>query len=236
MKILKYITSLSLIVAVGQSAVAQVLEKREKDWKPSEIYLSADVVGLTRLLNGDVQNEFQGKIDFDVFYLAADWGRSNLSSKGEGFDYSSKGSFFRVGPQVNFTPYNKNRSSIYFGLMYAHASFSDQIDYAGVDQQWNQTNLSYSNEDLRANWLEATMGLNAKIIGPLYMGYVLRFKMAKVLTGDGTLAPYEIPGFGAASKNSVFGFNYYITYRFGLRDKPIPIRPKIVKKRVEEEE
>ncbi|PIB36506.1 hypothetical protein BFP72_14410 [Reichenbachiella sp. 5M10] len=208
------------------SGLAQ--EKRVRDWKPSELFLSADVVGMARLVSGDVQTEFQAKVDFDHFYMAVDWGRSNLNSDGENFDYQSSGNFFRVGPQVNFTPYSKIRSSIYFGLMYAHSSFTDEINYFVVGDDWDNVDLSYENKGMSANWMEAMMGLNVRIVGPLFLGYTVRFKLAKWMSDYEVLQPYEIPGYGQADKSSVFGFNYYITYRFGFRKKPIETKPKRV--------
>ncbi|MBU2915324.1 MULTISPECIES: DUF6048 family protein [Reichenbachiella] len=228
MKIFKYIISLAALLSVAQ-AEAQVYEKRVRDWKPSEFFIAADVVGLGRLASGDVQTEFQAKIDFDFYYLAVDAGRTVLSSSGDGFDYSSKGNFFRVGPQINLIPYNKNRNVICFGLMYAQSDFSDKIDYSlTAEDFWTEKQLAFSNDDLQARWLEATMGLNVRIAGPLYMGYTIRFKLAKDLDGVDTLEPFEIPGYGEASKTSAFGFNYYVIYRFGFRKKPVPAKPRMI--------
>lgn len=231
MKIFRYLTISFLTLGIYSQSYAQQYEyeKRKRDWKPSELFFAADVVGLARLISGDVQTEFQTKIDFDQFYFALDMGVSNLNSSGDGFDYSSSGYFFRVGPQANLIPYNKNRSSIYFGLMYAQANFSDDISYNLQENAWGNQQLAMKNRDMTARWMEASMGIQARVYGPIYMGYVIRFKMAKTLSGDGTLQPYEIPGFGQSSKNTNFGFNYYIIYRLGFRKKEIPLRPKKVK-------
>ncbi|MCV9387708.1 DUF6048 family protein [Reichenbachiella ulvae] len=231
MKISKYIFfSFSLLfITKTLSAQEYIYEKRERDWKPSEVFFSADVVGLGRLISGDIQSEFQTKIDFDQFYLALDGGRSDLSSSGNGFNYSSSGYFFRVGPQANLIPYNKNRSSIFFGVNYAQSLFSDQIDYRVIQSAWGEQDLSFKNDNLTARWFEANLGIQARIFGPIYLGYTIRFKMAKKLSGEGVLEAYEIPGFGRASSSATFGFNYYIIYRLGFRDKPIPAKPRKIK-------
>ena len=122
-------------------------------------------------------------------------------------------------------PYNKHRSSIFFGLMYARSNFKDQISYDQFDQGWGANTLNYSNDNLTARWFEANLGINVRIAGPIYLGYTMRFKFSKSLSGNGELFPYEIPGFGKADKGGQFGFNYYVIYKLRFRDKPIPKRP-----------
>ena len=228
MKILKYITSLIILLNSGNL----IAQKSKRDFVPSEVIFATDVVGLGKTIFSDeTKLEFHTKIDFDQFYLAGDFGYDKINPTGEGFDYHSKGTFFRVGPHINMMPYNKHRSSIFFGLMYARSSFNDQITYELADQGWGARTLNYSNDNLTARWFEANLGINVKILGPLYLGYTMRFKFSKSLSGNGALFPYEIPGYGKADKGGQFGFNYYVIYKLRFRDKPIPKRPlKVVEK------
>lgn len=223
MRILKYITSAFILFLGWNFGLAQ---ESKKDFVSSEVLLATDVIGLGKTVFTDETSlEFHSKIDFHHFYLAGSFGIEKISPRGEGFDYSSEGTFFRVGPQVNLMPYNKHRSSVFFGLMYARSSFKDQISYTQPDVGWGDDNISYENDDLQARWFELNMGINAKVVGPLYLGYTVRFKFSKTLSGNGELLPFEIPGFGGADKGSRFGFNYYIIYKLRFRDKPIPKRP-----------
>ncbi|UXX79983.1 DUF6048 family protein [Reichenbachiella carrageenanivorans] len=222
MRILRYITSL-IFLFLGWNVIAQ---ETEKDFKPSEIIFAADVVGLGKTAFSDeTKLEFHSKIDFHYYYLAADFGVDKINPIGDDFDYSSEGTFFRVGPHINLMPYNKHRSSIFFGLMYAQSTFSDKINYSQEDVGWGADQITYANDDMKARWFEANLGINVQIAGPLYLGYTLRFKFAKDLSSYGELMPYEIPGFGKADKNGQFGFNYYVIYKLRFRDKPIPKRP-----------
>lgn len=230
MKILKYIISLSVLIgahaAMAQEAKQPEKPKVEKDFVPSEIIFATDVIGLGRtLFTDETKLEFHSKIDFHTYYLAGEFGLDKINLSGDGFDYQSEGSFFRVGPHVNMMPYNKQRSSIFFGLMYARSSFQDQINYAQSDTGWGTGDLFFANDNLTARWFEANVGINVKIAGPLYLGYTVRFKFVKKLSGEEELMPYEIPGFGQADKGSAFGFNYYVIYKLRFRDKPIPKRP-----------
>ena len=207
------------------------LPKREKDWVPSVVFLSYDMVSLVNSASSDrFQGELNAKIDFDEFYLAVDYGWSDRTISEAGFEYDHQGSYFRIGPEVNFMPYNKSRSQLFAGLKYAWSRFDDQIDYQTVSDDWSESNLSFSNRDIKAWWLEANFGLNVRIVGPFYMGYVVRFKFSRALADTDELVPYEIPGYGRADRSSTFGFSYYLTYRFGFRNKPVPQRPEKAKR------
>lgn len=230
MRILKYITSLSVLL-VSQSVMAQdneqpIIQKVEKDFKPSEVIFATDVIGLGKtLFTDETKLEFHSKIDFHHYYLVGEFGMDKINLNGNGFDYNAEGTFFRVGPHVNMMPYNKHRSSIFFGLMYARSSFKDEITYQQADQGWGVQNLNFANDNLKARWYEANLGINVRVFGPVYLGYTLRFKFAKSLSGNEKLTPYEIPGYGKADKGGQFGFNYYVIYKLRFRDKPIPKKP-----------
>ncbi|MEO9966400.1 MAG: DUF6048 family protein [Reichenbachiella sp.] len=222
MKILKYTASLILVLNCTMSWSQEL----KKDYKPSEILFAADIIDLGKtFFTDETRLEFHSKIDFHQFYLTGEFGVDKFKLGGDNYTYTSEGSFFRIGPQVNLMPYNLHRSSIFFGLMYARSSFNDQINYDQSDAGWGGTTIDYKNDNMSARWFEANVGINVKIAGPVYLGYTVRFKFSKALTGNGELFPYEIPGYGEADKGSRFGFNYYLIYKLRFRNKPVPKRP-----------
>lgn len=226
---MKYIVSI-LLIFFGLGTKGQELEKRQKDFVPSALYFSGDVVGFAKTIGTDKTDlEFQAKIDFDYYFLAVDYGFSKLNLANTDFNYSSEGSFFRIGPQVNLMPYNAHRSMISFGLSYGFARFKDRSSFFVPGQNWDDVQMDLSNDNLKSSWYEMNLGLMVKLFGPIHIGYMARFQFSQSLSGDGDLAPFEVPGFGSAGKGSNFRFNYYITYRLGFRDKPIPKRPKRLK-------
>ena len=207
------------------------LPKRERDWKPSAFYISYDIIQLINSASSDrFHTEFNAKVDFDQFFLAFDYGWSDRQITETGFDYSFEGNYYRIGPEVDFMPYNKSRSSLFIGLKYAWSNFEDQITYSTSSDQWDQSDLTFANDNLKARWFEVNFGLSARIAGPVFMGYVVRFKLSQNLSETSELTPYQIPGYGRADKTSNFGFSYYITYRLGFRKKPVPKRPEKAKR------
>ena len=232
MRISGFLISLCLLSYLAQAQDTEYyLPKRERDWVPSHLFLSTDLIGLTRLSNpGNIYTSYQAKIDFDSYFLVVDAGYSKVKLSESLFDYSSQGMFYRVGPQVDFLPYSKDWNNLFFGLMYGWSAYQDEIDHRSATSKWPESNLSLQNNDLRAQWAEANFGLSAHIVGPLFMGYVLRFKFARTLDDYDELYPWEIPGYGRADMTGRFEFNYHITYRIGFREKPLPLRPKKVRK------
>lgn len=228
---LRFTISLYLILVAGafnlsaQEAENVPLDKR--DWKPSVVFFSADVVKLIDMAaSNDLNMEFNFKTDFDQLFLAFDFGLENQNLSGEGFDYHSEGRFYRIGPQINFMKYNQERSNIFFGISYAAANLSDNIDYHVAEGVFDEAQLQYSNVNLKAHWFELNTGLSVRVAGPIFLGYTVRFKLAKSMDTPSKLTPFNIPGYGDASKDSRFGFNYYVTYKLGFRKKKIPQKPK----------
>jgi hypothetical protein len=211
MKILAYTISLYLFTTFGFAQVPK------KDYRPSEISFGMDMLKVGKTLSTNrTEFEFQSKVDFNKYYLAADFGTLKMSPNGTDFNYQMSGNYFRIGPQVNFMSYSSSRSDLFFGLMYSRASLKDELDYLKSGNGWNDEQINLVNNKLNARWWEANLGLTVKVAGPIHFGWSMRFKFAKKLSGYQVLHPLEIPGFGEASKGNQFGFNYYVIYKLNL--------------------
>lgn len=224
---MKFIASILLAICALASYAQEGPPKRQKDFVPSALYLSADGLGLAKtIVSNRTELDFQAKVDLDFYFLAVDYGFSKFDLSNTNFSYTNEGSFFRIGPQVNLMPYNKHRSMITFGLSYAFAQFKDQTNFFVSGQNWNDAQINLSNDNLKSSWYEMSLGLMVKLAGPIHIGYMARYQFAQSVSGYGDLFPYEVPGFGSAGKGNNFRFNYYITYKLGFRNKPIPKRPR----------
>ena len=59
------------------------------------------------------------------------------------------------------------------------------------------------------HWLEAVFGLDAKIYGPLHLGWMVRYKR-RIAHNDGELGTtWYVPGFGT-NDNDNFGVNFNV--------------------------
>ncbi|MEM9831647.1 MAG: DUF6048 family protein [Bacteroidota bacterium] len=149
------------------------------------------------------------------------------------FEYTSQGSFFRIGPDVNLL-INQKRSNfradgdiIFFGLRFARAQLSDALNFETQDAVtdpdgnnnafWPAQEITIQNSDKVATWFEMTAGMKVQLYRNIFLGYNLRFKFARNLLNDPALIPYEIPGYGFGSRDEQFRFDYYLFYRIPFK-------------------
>ncbi len=215
-------------------SIAEMRKNRKKiprDWKPSMVKLSYDLVPAVSTAVGAARTGqgFQASIDFDQFFFTAEYG-TEQTSRGETFDYESEGTYFSLGPEVNFLKKNKDGHGIVFGLRYGHSSFNDQLSFTRDSTFFGGSgpqSLTNGNPNMKANWMELTLGLTAKVWKGLYMGYTVRYKVLRQVKGIGDMAPYDVTGFGLYEDNTGVRFNYYLGWAIQWRDKnPKELLPK----------
>lgn len=221
---MKYISSLLFLFALNTSFA----QKTERAYIPSAIRVGVDAFGLLKSgLNSDFKRiEAQVDIDLHHLFFAIDYGYEKSTSSSNNFKYENRGNYYRIGLQTNIQPYNINRNVIFFGFRYAKSIFQDKLEFVNTTNNFGDTPFSFANDNLSAKWFELNLGMKVQIVDQLYFGYTIRFKFAQSLSGEGQLTPREIPGFGKSDKKSTAGFNYYIAYRFPIRNKAIPTKPK----------
>lgn len=221
----RFIFSLIALLVFGtlsaQSPLPKTaIPKEPRDFRPSKLKLSYDLidVGERVFKSFDQGHQFQATIDFDQYFLAAEYGMVKVNRTGP-FNYNMEGSFFSIGPEVNLLKNErKSGNSMTFGMRYATANFQDNLSFVSSgpfgDQQIYQENPS-----VKVVWAELTTGLNVNVWKGLYIGYTVRMKFWKKLTGVGELIPHDIPGFGLYERNNGVGFNYYVGWAIPLREK-----------------
>ena len=204
--------------------------KIPRDWKPSIIKINYDLVPAFSTVFGAERTSqgFQTSIDFDQFFFTAENGTES-TRRGESFDYKSEGTYFSFGPEVNFLRNNKDGHGIIFGLRYGHSEFSDELSFVQDSSYFGDINqnifVNTGNANLKANWMELTLGLTANVWKGLYMGYTVRYKVLRQVKGIDKTAPYDVTGFGLYEDNTGVRFNYYIGWVIPLREKYPPEPP-----------
>lgn len=178
---------------------------------------------------------FQADLPIQQFMISLDYGQAKLNlennnaeQSNRNFTYSSQGSFFRVGVDVNLLKDRKTDSNdarddvIFFGLKYAHSQLSDKISFRPATDTitnivYNISEVSQSNNNLGTWWLEMNAGVKVEVFKNIFLGYALRYKFFKRFGDKNSLTPYEVPGFGKGDMENAFGFDYYIYYRIPFR-------------------
>lgn len=194
-------------------------------WVPTGVRVGIDIAGpIYNQFEPKISNyEIMADIDFSKFFFVVEMGKGDYKSNESVTNYSNSGFFYRIGADVNMTAKDANLNTLYFGLRYATASFSETLKGVLPSPSWGDTSIDAEQQDSRANWVEMNMGMRVRILNSFFAGYALRFKLFKHNTySEAKFESYFIPGYGLARNTTNWGISYYIQYRFEWKRKPIP--------------
>lgn len=172
--------------------------------------VSADLVGPVMMAVGDY-GQYEAALHlnlkdkyFPVFELG--YGRADHTEETTQLSYKTSAPYFRIGADFNVL---KNKHDIYrlfVGVRYAFTSFKYDLSSPGVnDPVWGGV-TPYEATGVKCNyhWLEAGLGVDVKLAGPLHLGWSLRYKQ-RLSADEGTLGKaWYVPGFGETG-TSAFG-------------------------------
>ena len=203
----------SLLLLLAPVAVqAQRFLKIERDSVPffQGFAVSADLVGPAMLHLGDHgQYEAALRVNLHDQYfpvLEVGYGKANHEEDViTGIAYKTSAPYFRIGADVNILKKKHTGNRLYLGLRYAFTSYKVDIsrpDYSDPVWQWN-TSFSVKDEPCKQSWAEIVFGLDAKIAGPLHLGWSARYKV-RMSHNDGTIGQtWYVPGFGTQDSNAL---------------------------------
>ena len=201
--------------------------QKSRQYIPTGIRVGADILGpaLHAFGNQLVSYEFTVDTDISNYNLMVELGHQQFAEKNENVDYSMKGNFARIGPDVNFLATDKQLNSFTFGLRYAWASFSETVIGNVEEDNWGPVPVSFDIQNNKSYWVEMTTGVKVRLFKGFFTGYVLRFRFLRSGTlPDVPFAPYYVPGYGLADRENTWGFRYYVMYRFQWSKKPVKVK------------
>lgn len=209
-----------MVIFCCLTAVAQKADTvTAKSYIPTGLRLGTDLISLGKIPWSDKFDgwEVSADIDFYKYYLTVEYGDWERTLNSATQNYSNAGNYFRVGPDINLLLKDPDRNMVFIGLRYAQSSFDEQLSFVTQDPVYGEINETLNNKGMKASWGEITMGLRVKVWKELWMGYTARLKIVPIVHGNEEFIVYEIPGYGLASKNTYWGFNYQIYWRFRVR-------------------
>jgi len=167
-------------------------------------------VGPAMLLLSD-HGEYEGALRvnlhdqwFPIFELGL--GRANHEKdKVTELTYKTSAPYFRIGMDWNILRKKHQSNRLYAGFRYAFTSYKVDIIRENLpDPVWmSQTGFGVEDMSCNMHWLEAVLGIDAKVFGPLHLGWTVRYKR-RISHNDGTLgATWYVPGFGVNDKDQL---------------------------------
>lgn len=210
-----------LLLGSTTTAHAQLkMFRMEKDSIPlfRGFQVSFDLVGPAMLMLGD-HGEYEGALRLNLHdqwfpIFEAGIGRANrendLVTK---LTYKTTAPYFRIGMDWNIMKNKHQDNHLYAGFRYAFTSYKvDIIRDELPDPVWLSTSqFGVKDMGCSMHWLEIVFGIDAKIFGPLHLGWNVRYKR-RIAHNDGDLGnTWYVPGFGINDKdNLAANFNVII--------------------------
>lgn len=210
--------SLFLLLAVGTGAQAQGFLKLQRDSVSvfRGFAVSADLVGLMQMQLSDYgQYEAALRLNLhDQYFPVVELGIGSARHEDDevtGITYKTRAPYFRVGVDVNIMKNKHAPNRIYAGVRYGYTSYKVDIDRQPFpDPVWLwDTSYGVVDEPCSQHWAEVLFGLEAKIAGPLHLGWSARYRN-RLVHDDGQIGKtWYVPGYGTQDTSNL-GFTFHV--------------------------
>ena len=154
------------------------------------------------------------------YFLAAELGNENKTTDDDRVNFTTKGSYLKVGFDYNgYQNWLNMENIISIGLRYGFSTFNQQLNNYRIynaTPYFQETPIIQSGQqfnDLSASWIEVVAGLKAKVFDNVFVGFSLRLNRLVTNKEPETFSNLYIPGFNRTYDGSFgVGFNYTVTY------------------------
>ncbi|MGM9712836.1 MAG: DUF6048 family protein [Prevotella sp.] len=176
--------------------------------------LGVDVVGIVMdrvTYKGEYQAFLQANIR-GVYLPVVELGYGTADKKDDdtGVLYNTKAPFGRVGCDFNILRNKHDDYRLTVGLRYGLTSFDYDTSSPLGDEETEAMTYDIVTEKMTLQWAEFVIGVDAKIAGPLHMGWSLRLRR-KLSASDCEKPAIYAPGYGDATQGSRFMVLYNIS-------------------------
>ena len=216
--ILSLAVSVVLLMAGSTMGHAQKIFRMEKDSIPlfRGFALSFDLAGPAQIMLGD-HGEYEGALRinlhdqwFPIFELGI--GHANhVDDDVSKPNYKTTAPYFRLGMDWNILRKKHGPNRMYAGFRYAFTAYKCDIIRQNLPDKVFRGTSNFGEEGISCSqhWLEAVLGIDAKIFGPLHLGWTVRYKR-RVAHKEGDIGTsWYVPGFGL-NDSDTFGANFNV--------------------------
>lgn len=204
--------SLVLLMTASTAHAQLKMFRMEKDSIPMfrGFSLSFDLVGPAQLILSD-HGEIEGALRInlhDQWFPIVEIGIGKANHENDevtGITYKTTAPYFRAGIDLNLLKNKHTPNRLYGGFRYAFTAYkADIIREALPDPVWQwETGFGIEGMACSMHWLEAVIGIDAKVFGPLHLGWTVRYKR-RLFHNEGELGQtWYVPGFGINDQDNI---------------------------------
>ena len=212
-RILFIILSCFLLAATkgyAQGQKAEAFQQKTKSSLFEGMTLGVDLVGPIMYKasdSGDFQASLQANIKGKYFpAVELGYGKAQKEYDDEKVSYAAKAPFVRVGCDMNILRNKHDDYLLLVGMRYGLTSFD--FDTTPLDVAEGVVPETVS-EKCSLHWIELVFGVDAKVWGPLHMGWSFRYRK-RMSASECQNKPLYAPGYGKADNGSQFMALYTI--------------------------
>ena len=235
-KLLIFLTAFSVLTATAQTTEKTTEEATDKKTPFLEsISVGIDLMGPIRRAMSD-RGEYQATIQAHIkgLFLPAievGYGTADRYDADTYTSYKTKAPFGRIGCDFNILKNRHDDYRLMVGLRYGFTSFDydttapvpEETPPAGGETEPGGDTPATANDAIKAyettsekcslQWAELVFGADAKVWGPLHMGWSLRYRR-KLKCSDYSAIPLYAPGYGRGTESSRWMALYNISIQF----------------------
>lgn len=201
----RHVLSLLLLLCSFVGAQAQGFLKYQRDSIPlfRGFALSFDLVGAVQMTlsdHGQYEGAFRLNLHDQYFPIVeVGYGRANHEDdEVTGISYKTSAPYFRLGADVNIMKKKHTGNRVYIGARLGYTSYKVDVNcqpFPDPVWQWD-TSFGVRGEPCSQSWAEFLFGIDAKVMGPLHLGWSARYKM-RLTHDDGIIGKtWYVPGYG----------------------------------------
>jgi len=216
----KLLTLSFVICHLSVSASAQGFLKWQADSIPlfRGVAIGFDMAGAAQRVLGDYgQYEVMARVNLhDQYFPTVEVGYGEANHEDDiitGITYQTKAPYFRIGADVNLLKKKHTGNRVFAGLRYGYTSYSVDISRQPFpDPVWKwSTSFGVKDERCYQHWAEVLFGIEAKVAGPLHLGWSVRYRR-RIAHNDGiTEKTWYVPGYGTQESTRLgYTFNLII--------------------------
>ncbi|MBR3067452.1 MAG: hypothetical protein IKG77_06905 [Prevotella sp.] len=206
-------------MALSSSVRAQGFLKFERDSVPffQGVAVSVDLAGAIQLQLSDYgQLEAALRVNLhDQYFPTFEVGLGKASHEDDqvtGISYRTKAPYFRLGADVNLMKKKHTGNRIFAGVRYACTYYKVDMDRQNFpDPVWKwDTGFGVRDEKCNQHWAEVLLGIDAKVAGPLHLGWSVRYRK-RLFHDDGQQEKtWYVPGYGI-QESTRLGYTFNLT-------------------------
>ena len=212
--------AISLLLLVSASASAQLkFFTLQKDSIPvfRGFAVSFDLIG-AGLMQFTDNGQYEGALRLNLHdewfpIVEAGIGKATHDDEVTHLYYSTSAPYFKIGIDKNMLKDKHSPNRLYLGLRYGFTSYKVDVvrpDFVDPVWQWD-TGFGIRDAACKYHRAEIVLGVDAKIFGPLHLGWSVRYKQRLAHSEEGEWGkPWYVPGFGTYDTKIGGTFNVII--------------------------